>query len=104
MIPGSAEAAVASTAAGYLSGRIDPLTALRRVFTILGDVDRLDDRDVKTMHQIFQETLHLPDPEHRGLWDPAALPAKDLEIDACFQRLGPKLREACEHIVAKWAR
>ena len=93
---------VAAIAAGFLSGKSDPLTTIRRILEILGDVDRCDDPGIRTIAEIDRATAHLPDPEHRGLWDPAALATKDLEIEAHFRRAGPKLREACEHIVAKW--
>jgi len=93
---------VTATAAAFLSGQIDPLTACRRILTVLGDVDRLNDPDIKTIVGIDSETDHLPDPEHRHLWAPAALEAKDVEIEAYFRRAGPRLREACAHLVAKW--
>jgi hypothetical protein len=93
---------VAATAAAFLSGKTDPLTTIRRILRILGDVDRSNDPDLKVIAEIDRTTAHLPDPEHRELWDPAALTAKDLEIEAHFRRAEPTLREACEHIVAKW--
>lgn len=93
---------VAAAAAAFLSGESDPLATIRRILGILGDVDRFDDPDVRTIAEIDRATAHLPDPAQRGLWDPAALATKDREIEAYFHRAGPKLRDACEHIVAKW--
>jgi hypothetical protein len=97
------EKQVAAIAAAFLDGKADPLTTIRRIFGLLGDVDRCDDPDIQALAEIDRATAHLPDLEHRPLWEPAALAAKDLESEAYFRSAGPKLRELCEHLVAKWS-
>ncbi len=91
---------VAAVAAAFLAGELDPLTACRRILPPVGERER-GDPDVVTIVAIDSETDDLPDPEHRHLWDPAALIEKDAEIEAYFKRAGPMLREACEHLVSK---
>lgn len=92
---------IAAVAAAFVAGELDPLTACRRILTFVRDRER-SDPDVVTIVGIDSETDDLPDPEHRHLWDPAALREKDAEIEAYFKRAGPTLREACEHLVSKW--
>jgi hypothetical protein len=96
------EKQVAAIAADFLDGKADPLTAIRRIFRILDDVDRFNDSDIQALAEIDRATAHLPDAEQRMLWDPAALAAKDIEIEEHFRRMGPRLRELCQHLVAKW--
>jgi hypothetical protein len=92
---------VATIAAAFLAGEVDPLTACRRVLRLVREPERWDP-DIVTIVGIDSETDHLPDPEHRKLWDTAALVEKDAEIEAYFRHAGPRLREACEHLAAKW--
>jgi hypothetical protein len=93
---------IAAVAAAFVAGELDPLTACRRILGLVGDREHWDP-DIVTIVGIDSETDHLPDPERRHLWDPAALREKDAEIDAYFKRAGPSLREACEHLVSKWS-
>src|SRR5512133_1379631 len=92
---------IAAVAAAGVAGELDPLTACRRILRLVRDRERWDP-DVVTIVAIDSETDHLPDPEHRQLWEPTALREKDAEIEAYFKRAGPRLREACEHFVSKW--
>jgi hypothetical protein len=92
---------IAALAEAFLHGELDPLTTCRRILPLVGDPERLDP-DVTTIVGIDSETDHLPDPEHRHQWEPQALIEKDTEIEKYFQRAGPLLREACEHLASKW--
>jgi hypothetical protein len=92
---------IAAVAAAILTGKLDPLMACRQILRLVGEAERWD-ADIVTIVGIDSETDHLPDPEHRPLWDPAALADKDAEIEAYFKRAGPRLREACVHLAAKW--
>lgn len=92
---------IAAIAAAILAGKLDPLTACRRILRLVGNAERWD-ADIVTIVGIDSETDDLADPERRKLWDPAALAEKEAEIEAYFKRAGPRLREACVHLAAKW--
>ncbi len=92
---------IAVVAGAVLAGSIDPLTACRRILSLAGDAERKDD-DILSIVGIDSETDHFPGPEQRKLWDPKALAEKDLEREAYFERVGPRLREACVHLASKW--
>jgi hypothetical protein len=92
---------IAAIAGAVLSGSIDPLTACRRMLLLAGEAER-EDPDFLTIVGIDSETDHLPAPEQRHLWDPDALVKKDLQIEEYFKHAGPRLRQACVHIAAKW--
>lgn len=87
--------------AAVLMGNLDPLTACRRILRLVGEAERWD-ADIVTIAGIDSETDHLPGPEQRKLWEPAFLAEQDAESEAYFKRVGPRLREACVHLAAKW--
>ena len=90
---------IARTAADFLAGRIDWLSASRRVASLA--VDERDDPDVLVVIAIESETDHFPGAEQRPLWDPAALVVKDAEMADYLTTAAPDLHVAWERIVAR---
>jgi hypothetical protein len=92
----------AAIAEAFLTGKLDPLTACRRILELLEEPERAQDPDINVLIGIDSETDHLPDPAHRALWDPAALREKDAETQTYFRSVDRKVREAFEGLAAKW--
>ena len=94
----------AALASEVLAGSVGLIEGARTLWRLGSYIvqDTALDKDFVVLVGFDDETDHLPVGAERSNWDPVALMGKDREIAEYEEMWGPKVRAACQSIVARF--
>ena len=92
------------TAKAILSGEVGVLEGCIRLSGLSRDIvaDWRVDPDFRLFGAVASDIDHLPFGDVRARWSASALVRADAEIQRITEHIGPKVREACEHLLSRF--